>query len=453
MGRETGTKTRATKSLFSEPAVQATLGGPQRAIQTRMHFEQPLQVAPRDPRANLAYAKLILSVCVGVRASGVFVAVYPEYEKAKSAFQVAVDPGNAGGADFSARERSEALISYGLLLQSGGELEKCLQCLESACDADSSNPAAFSLFAYCLDISGNYDKAVENCRRTLELQPMHVDSLSRLCAHTKEVDDALLRQVIATAVAADKYATTGKVASHGLSFEPKEHSIIYFTLAKLQISIGQLEAAARSLHRANAIAQQIPENNFSIVIEQQKAEILLQTFHPGVWGPLWDDTNFGYQTAGTASNPTPIFIVGMPRSGSSLVEQILSSHPDVYGAGENTMFNPIVGQLLPKLGTMHPSHVSPLLKEAGRSYVQSMVQRAGGAKFFTDKHLLNFWHLGLIHLMLPEVSSFRTIVVSGANRFVRFGGYCCCLTLSGCVIRSSPGQSHSYCEGPNGHVL
>ena len=141
MGRETGTKTRATKSLFSEPAVQATLGGPQRAIQTRMHFEQPLQVAPRDPRANLAYAKLILSVCVGVRASGVFVAVYPEYEKAKSAFQVAVDPGNAGGADFSARERSEALISYGLLLQSGGELEKCLQCLESACDADSSNPA------------------------------------------------------------------------------------------------------------------------------------------------------------------------------------------------------------------------------------------------------------------------------------------------------------------------
>ena len=152
----------------------------------------------------------------------------------------------------------------------------------------------------------------------------------------QEVDDALLRQVIATAVAADKYATTGKVASHGLSFEPKEHSIIYFTLAKLQISIGQLEAAARSLHRANAIAQQIPggcrilrkglaasfescrlrfaappslmfcrwiftlgctlENNFSIVIEQQKAEILLQTFHPGVWGPLWDDTNFGYAT-------------------------------------------------------------------------------------------------------------------------------------------------------------
>ena len=74
----------------------------------------------------------------------------------------------------------------------------------------------------------------------------------------QEIDEALLHQVVATVAAADEYAATGKVGAHGLTFEPKEHSIIYFTLARLQISAGQREEAARSLHRANAIARRIP---------------------------------------------------------------------------------------------------------------------------------------------------------------------------------------------------
>ncbi len=94
-------------------------------------------------------------------------------------------------------------------------------------------------------------------------------------------------------------------------------------------------------------------------------------------GASWLDPTVGYQTRAVAGDPTPIFVVGMPRCGSSLVEQVLSSNPQVFGGGENTPFNPLTGGLLQRLGNLHPSKASPLLQATGRAYVQAMAVRAG----------------------------------------------------------------------------
>ena len=94
-------------------------------------------------------------------------------------------------------------------------------------------------------------------------------------------------------------------------------------------------------------------------------------------GDIWTNPNFGFRSLGTSDLPHPIFIVGMPRSGSSLVEQILSSHDNVFGGGENTPFNPIVNVLLQRLGQMKPEHTSDTLRQAGQEYVMKMAQRTG----------------------------------------------------------------------------
>ncbi len=97
---------------------------------------------------------------------------------------------------------------------------------------------------------------------------------------------------------------------------------------------------------------------------------------------------------------TPIFIVGMPRSGTTLVEQILAAHPDVVAGGELTFLSDVV---LGDLGAAGPHALDPArLKLMGRRYVARLSQIAPAAVRITDKMPGNFVLIGMIRLMLPH---------------------------------------------------
>jgi hypothetical protein len=114
------------------------------------------------------------------------------------------------------------------------------------------------------------------------------------------------------------------------------------------------------------------------------------------------------------SDDRPVFIVGMPRSGSTLVEQILSSHPDVYGAGEVKYLARALGQLrdrfpsLPKYPEMVAKITPAQLDIVAKNYQQSIGQGAGSAKRITDKLLTNYFFLGLINLLFPNAKVIHT---------------------------------------------
>jgi tetratricopeptide (TPR) repeat protein len=101
----------------------------------------------------------------------------------------------------------------------------------------------------------------------------------------------------------------------------------------------------------------------------------------------------------------PIFIVGMPRSGSTLVEQILASHSRVFGAGEISDFDKAVTDLS-GASKNFPEFISSLsdndLRRLGRRYVEIVGAKASGVLRITDKMLSNFVYVGLIHLALPN---------------------------------------------------
>jgi tetratricopeptide (TPR) repeat protein len=102
---------------------------------------------------------------------------------------------------------------------------------------------------------------------------------------------------------------------------------------------------------------------------------------------------------------SPIFIVGMPRSGTSLLEQILAAHPDIHGAGELLQIKRLVLRDLAAQGPF-PAVVSELtadqFRSLGHRYVEATAALAPGAKRIVDKLPLNFYFAGLIHLMLPN---------------------------------------------------
>jgi len=118
---------------------------------------------------------------------------------------------------------------------------------------------------------------------------------------------------------------------------------------------------------------------------------------------------FVARTGAGAAARDPIYIVGLPRSGSTLLEQILASHPDVDGTQELQDIPRIVSELQGqgpnRGGACYPDllpGLDPLLFEPlGRYLDETRVYRRGRPRF-VDKMPNNFWHIGLVHLMLPN---------------------------------------------------
>jgi tetratricopeptide (TPR) repeat protein len=106
-----------------------------------------------------------------------------------------------------------------------------------------------------------------------------------------------------------------------------------------------------------------------------------------------------------ADSNVPIFVIGMPRSGTTLVEQILSSHPLIQGAGELRDFDQVVGRAESAHGQAFPHFVSRLgaeeYGELGREYLARIGPPAPGALHIVDKMPLNSLYAGMIHLALP----------------------------------------------------
>ena len=124
------------------------------------------------------------------------------------------------------------------------------------------------------------------------------------------------------------------------------------------------------------------------------------------FGPEFLDSRRG---AGNPS-PAPIFIVGMPRAGSTLLEQILASHSEVEGTMELPDIMAIARQLRPARrrgrASGYPAALATLtradLEAIGSRYLERTAVIRSGAPYFIDKMPNNFAHIGLIHLILPN---------------------------------------------------
>ena len=123
------------------------------------------------------------------------------------------------------------------------------------------------------------------------------------------------------------------------------------------------------------------------------------------------DTGFFAARAGCGDpSPAPIFIVGLPRSGSTLIEQILASHSRVEGTMELPNILNIVGQFddLSAGRTGYPETVgrasTAQLAALGRRYLEETAPLRSGREHFTDKLPNNFSHIGLIHAILPRAT-------------------------------------------------
>lgn len=121
----------------------------------------------------------------------------------------------------------------------------------------------------------------------------------------------------------------------------------------------------------------------------------------------FDASLFNDKMSDDVSEDTPIFVIGMPRSGTTLIEQILASHPQVFGAGELRYLRDSIAKCFPMdMQGGFPAGIRALpttmFSAAGRTYLDMLQKNHSGHRHVTDKMPGNFLLVGFIRLMLPH---------------------------------------------------
>ena len=170
---------------------------------------------------------------------------------------------------------------------------------------------------------------------------------------------------------------------------------LLFALGKLYDDCGQYDHAFSYFKKANALKARFI--NFNPARLQQEIDNIIQVFS--------NEFIKTHQQYGNPSN-RPVFVVGMPRSGTSLVEQIIASHPAGAGVGELDYFNEQMGMLK----NQHLQHIAywaaadqQLFSEKAERYLELLDELAGNIpQRIVDKMPNNFLHLGLINIFFPQ---------------------------------------------------
>jgi len=266
-----------------------------------------------------------------------------------------------------------------------GRSADALSVYETALKLDSDYPPALVGRGHMLRILGRKDEAVKSYESGIAIRPGFGDawwSLASLRNYRFSQDqfDEMRTQV----------ESTGDDVNSNISF--------HFALARAHEADEDFEGAWQHYEQGNAAKRSAVQYD----------PVQIETSHDAII-EFFDRDFIEQRGSPVGEGPAPIFILGMPRSGSTLLEQILASHSDVEGAAEL----PYIGLLSEALGgprsngKQYPAVLADMTPEQfvsfGKSYVYySRANLPKKTQHFTDKMPANFAHVGLIHLALPN---------------------------------------------------
>ena len=172
-----------------------------------------------------------------------------------------------------------------------------------------------------------------------------------------------------------------------------------FALAKAYDDIGEDDLAFEAYEEGNRLQHVL------MPMQEDRADALIEAIESTFTREFFEQRRAWQGVADPAR--VPVFIVGMPRSGTTLLEQILCSHPQVHGAGELVDLSDVITQVTRASQSQSFAAQAVHLSEAdvraiGEQYLSRVWKLSPDSVYITDKMPANFFYLGLIHLALPH---------------------------------------------------
>lgn len=256
-------------------------------------------------------------------------------------------------------------------------------------DVLSGNPVqagGWLSLGHALKTIGEQDQAIGAYRRAIEIKPAMGEaywSLANLKTYRFDADtlETMRREALSKG---------GK---------PDDYYHLYFSLGKALEDENRYEEAFEAYRRGNLIRRETVR--WDADAHHENMRDLIEFFKPALFA---ERANQGCQSA------APIFIVGLPRAGSTLLEQILASHSQVEGTMELpdiiSIARRLSGKKKPGEQSLYPHVLAGLqpgqLRELGEEYLDRTRVHRTDKPFFIDKMPNNFSHVGMIHLILPN---------------------------------------------------
>jgi tetratricopeptide (TPR) repeat protein len=266
----------------------------------------------------------------------------------------------------------------GFCFRRQGRLDDARKCFQKAAELSNRDPAVIGAMADLEVLAGDYDGALALIEPLLDTADRNVLSVyAPICAKLKRHDEAIERIERALAEA---------------NLKPADRLALLFRVGWLHDAVGDYDTAFDRYREAN----QLHQRPFDAQAHDQVIEMLINR---------WTPEAIAAAPVAHAQSRSPIFIVGMPRTGTSLLEQALDMHPDVHGAGERAELAEIASKIAAPLPLVDPARLDQQALDRGAAeYLTAMSRVAGRVKRITDKAPFNFSHLGLVQLMLPGAS-------------------------------------------------
>ena len=271
------------------------------------------------------------------------------------------------------------------IMQNGDHLE-AIKLLDKILKKNPYNFSSFTSKGHAQKTLGQTDQAIESYKSAYKIKPDHGEaffSLANLKTYSFSSDEL-------------KYMRDN-VKRVDLSLRDK--SYFHFALAQACESIGEFDEAFFHLEKGNKIKNE--QSKYSIERMDQELNAQIEVCNRDFFEELGKGGYLGRD---------PIFILGLPRAGSTLVEQILASHsmvdgtlelPNILSIAQSLRGDDIYG----KLGN-YPKSMKTLTFEQremlGKKYIDETMMHRKDAPMFTDKMPNNFRHIGLIHLIMPN---------------------------------------------------
>jgi tetratricopeptide (TPR) repeat protein len=368
------------------------------------------EMGERD-QAETIYRDILKQDPEHVEASRLLAGIAAEYEQFREAIVF------LRRAIELAPDYSRAWVDLANVQRKMEEYDGAIATAEKVIELGPDKPEAYLLHASVLGVADRHEEAIAAYEKVLQLAPGKTGALCSMAHHLKTIgkrDDAIARyrECIATRNGhAEAYWSLANLKT--FRFEEAEVQAMHAQLAS-----DDLDSLSRAqVHNALGLEYEGRKDYDKAFENFEKCNLLqrqAESYDPVETEATTDriielfDAAFLGRGSETDVDPSPIFVVGLPRSGSTLIEQILASHSAVEGTHELTDLSRVVRAMGRGAGRQlrFPDTVKRLKPSGwarmGRKYIDSTAKHRNGAPWFIDKNPNNFVFAGLIRMAMPN---------------------------------------------------